>query len=83
MVTAPVQFPHRCVPYFASMLIEAFSYVKFVPLPTQKIRHKIDLGKRLIFLVVVRWPLSSVVVVCLSEAIEFPVLLFYGTSTFY
>ena len=31
MVTAPVQLPRRFVPYFASMLIEAFLYVKFVP----------------------------------------------------
>ena len=27
-----LQFPRRSVPYFASMLIEAFSYVQFVPL---------------------------------------------------
>ncbi len=82
MVMAPEQFPRRCVPHFASMLIEAFSYVKFVPLTPKKMRHKLHLGNRLIFLFVVRWPLLSLVVVCLSVAIEFPVLLFYGTSTF-
>jgi len=27
-----LQFPRRSVPYFASMLIEAFSHVQFVPL---------------------------------------------------
>ena len=27
-----IQFPRRFVPYFASMLIEAFSHVQFVPL---------------------------------------------------
>jgi len=61
---------------------------KYQPIPTEIYwlgiqLYKLHLGKRLIFLVVVHWLLSSVVVVCLSVALEFPVLLFYGTSTFY
>jgi len=40
MVTAPIQFPCKCVPHFASMLIEAFLCVQFVPLTPNEMRHK-------------------------------------------
>jgi hypothetical protein len=65
MVTAPGQFPRRSVPHFASMLIEDFSYVQFVPLTPKYMRHKLHLGKRLYFSLssvgsVVRCPLSVV-----------------------